>query len=117
MSFQDVGTGSGARGQSGSSGSTYAYSTTRARTGGVRASVTSQRRGGFDASGAMRTGGVGMGSSNEPSGAWDQVSVGGQRSLSGRPLGVAGYASGTSAGGGKVSDYLEIYSVSARQCS
>lgn len=60
-------------------------------------------RGGFGSAGPLRTGGVGV----SRTGGFGTTMPG-----TSRPTGIAGEAGGGSSGGGKVGDYLMIYSVS-----
>lgn len=112
MSFQDVGAGPGARGRSGSTGTGYTNSTVRAGARGTRTGINPQQGGGFGSTGALRTGGVRMGSPDGSMSALHQGALGQQRNTGGRPQGVAGTATGNSNLGGKISDYLMGYSVS-----
>lgn len=127
MSFQDVGKGQAARGRASSTNNGYSISS------GANGdfSVPGQRRssaaalqqrqgrggggGGFGSAGPLRTGGVGVGS-RMPQGSYGRDASGVHQGGMGEPIpsGVAAGAgrSGGSSGGGKVGDYLMIYSVS-----
>lgn len=112
MSFRDFGAGPGARGQPTSTGSSFAYASGGTGAGRAREGLTSQRGGTFGSAGALRTGGVGISSSNGPPSALHHGGLGQQRNMGGRPLGAAGGAGVNSPGGEKIGDYLMMYSVS-----